>query len=698
MSVEQQIDKLLSRMTLQEKIGQMIQTGTFEEADKEKIRMGRIGSVLGVTGADLVNELQRIAVEESRLGIPLLIAGDVIHGYRTTFPIPLAEACSSNMALIEETAAVAAREASAAGIHWILAPMVDIARDPRWGRVAEGAGEDVWLAAAIARARVAGIQRNDWEDRPHMVACPKHFAGYGLAEAGRDYNTVDVSERRLRETYFPPFQAALEAGAGTMMCAFNELNGVPCTGNRWLLTDVLQQEWGFQGFVVSDWESIDELVQHGFAESREEAARIAIEAGVHMDMQARVYNEYLEQLVNRGIVPESVIDEAVRRILRIKFRAGLFDQPYTPPEHAASLLLHPDHVRTARAMARESIVLLKNEHNVLPLTSRVRKLAVVGPLADDRAAVLGCWAGQGRSEDAVSILQGIVATAEPDVEIMFCRGWREETAEPDIAQAVDIVRQCETAVVVLGETADMSGENNSRTSIELPSGQLELLKAIHATGVPVVLVLVNGRPLALEWADRHIPAIVEAWHLGTQAGMAVADILFGKHNPSGKLPITFPRSTGQIPIYYSAKKTGRPGLKRYADSEVEPLYPFGYGLSYTRFEYDRFGISSTEIKAGDTITVSARITNAGTMEGAETVQLYICDEAASITRPVKELKGFAKISLKPGESHLVEFRLSAEQLGFFNADGRYVVEPGRFTVWIGPDSRGGLCGTFSVIP
>jgi beta-glucosidase len=695
---DEKINALLAQMTLMEKIGQMTQLGTFDDTDKELIQEGKVGSILGVIGANYVNELQRIAVEDSRLGIPLLIANDVIHGYRTTFPIPLAEASSWNMDLIEETAAIASREASAEGIHWILAPMVDIARDPRWGRIAEGAGEDTYLASQIARARVTGIQRNDWNDRPHIVACPKHFAGYGLAEAGRDYNTVDVSEVRLREIYFPPFQAALEAGAGSIMASFNELNGVPCSGNKWLLKDVLQDEWGFPGIVVSDWESIDELVQHGYAETRKEAAKIALESGMHMDMQSLAYYEHLHDLVNQGTISEKLIDDAVRTILRVKFQLGLFEHPYTDNKLASTLLLHPDHVETAREMAQQSIVLLKNDGKLLPLTDSIRKLAVIGPLADNREANLGCWSGQGRNEDVVSILEGIRSLKEPHTDILFAKGCDvTERTESELAEAINLAGQCEAVVMVLGETANMSGENNSRVSLELPKSQLELLEAVQETGVPIVLVLINGRPLSLEWADVHIPAIVEAWQLGIQAGNAVADILFGQYNPSGKLPVTFPRHVGQVPIYYNAKKTGRPHMKRYVDSAQTPLYPFGFGLSYTEFEYSNLSLSSRAVHADECLTLSVLISNAGLQEGEEVVQLYICDEAASVTRPVKELKGFQKIRLKAGESRTITFELTEKQLGFVNRDCKFVVEPGTFKVWVGTNSSDGLEGQFNLV-
>ncbi|REE70569.1 beta-glucosidase [Paenibacillus taihuensis] len=695
------IDMLLSEMTLQEKIGQLTQLGTFdEESDMELVEEGMVGSLLGVRGADNVNAIQRAAVEQSRLGIPLLFADDVIHGYRSTFPIPLAEASSWNPELLEETAAIAAREASSDGINWILAPMVDIARDARWGRIAEGAGEDPYLGSVVAAARVRGIQRNDWTDRPHIMACPKHFAAYGLAEGGRDYNTVDISETRMRETYFPPFQAALDAGAGTMMAAFNEINGVPASANRWLLKDVLQGEWGFQGFVVSDWESVDEIVQHGFAADREQAGAEAMNAGMHMDMHSLIYHEHLANLLEKGEVSLDAIDDAVRRILRVKYRLGLFTHPYQDNTLASTYMLNPAHLETAREMARQSIVLLKNEGSLLPIAPSVRKLAVIGPLAEDVEAQLGCWRGQGRPEDVVSVLAGIRSLAEAQgAEVVYAAGSsiREAGDTSELARAVRLAAESELAIVVLGESADMSGENNSRVSLDIPEPQMELLQAVHATGVPVVLVLSNGRPLTIEWAAAKIPAIVNAWHLGVQAGPALADVLFGAANPSGKLPVTFPRHAGQVPIYYNAKKTGRPHMKRYADADITPLYTFGHGLSYTSFSYEELQLEQTVAKLGESVTVSARISNTGDRDGVEIVQLYICDEAASVTRPVKELKGFSRITLKAGESRTVTFTLGTKKLGFINSKHQFVVEPGKFKVWIGPSSAEGLEGSFEII-
>lgn len=702
---EAAIDALLSEMTLQEKIGQLTQLGTFdEESDMELIEAGMVGSLLGVRGANNVNAIQHAAVEQSRLGIPLLFADDVIHGYRSTFPIPLAEASSWNPELLEETAAIAAREASSDGINWILAPMVDIARDARWGRIAEGAGEDPYLGSVVAAARVRGIQRNDWTGRPHIMACPKHFAAYGLAEGGRDYNTVDISETRMRETYFPPFQAALDAGAGTIMAAFNEINGVPASANRWLLKDVLQDEWGFQGFVVSDWESVDEVVQHGYAADREQAGAEAVNAGLHMDMHSLIYHEHLANLLDKGKVTLDVIDDAVRRILRVKYRLGLFTNPYQDNTLASTYMLNPAHLETAREMARQSIVLLKNEGSLLPIAPSIRKLAVMGPLAEDVEAQLGCWRGQGRPEDVVTILAGIRSLAEAQgTEVAYAAGSgireaaNENDAQAELARAVRLARESELAIVVLGESADMNGENNSRVSLDIPAVQMELLRAVHATGVPIVLVLANGRPLTIEWADANIPAIVNAWHLGVQAGPALAEVLFGAANPSGKLPVTFPRDVGQVPIYYNAKKTGRPQMKRYADAEVTPLYPFGHGLSYTSFSYAELQLERAVAKLDESVTVSARITNTGDRDGVEIVQLYICDEAASVTRPVKELKGFCRIALKAGESRTVTFTLGTKELGFINSKHQFVVEPGTFKVWIGPSSAEGLEGSFEII-
>ncbi|WP_211308217.1 beta-glucosidase BglX [Melghirimyces profundicolus] len=694
---ERKIEQYLSEMTLTEKIGQMTQRGKITEKEKQMLREGKIGSFLNLRGAENVYEIQRIAVEESRLGIPLIIGDDVIHGYKTIFPIPLAESCSWDPELIEDTAAIAAREASAAGIHWIFAPMVDIARDPRWGRIAEGAGEDPYLGGVIAGARVRGFQRNP-SNQPRVAACPKHFAAYGLSEAGRDYNTVDVSDIRLRQVYFPPFRAALEAGAVTLMSAFNDLNGVPCTGNRRLLRDVLQEEWGFAGFVVSDWCSVDELVQHGYAATREEAAIHAVNAGTHMDMHSRVYTENLERLVQEGKVSEATVDDAVRRILRVKFWLGLFENPYPERKSKHPVFLCGAHREKAREAARKSIVLLKNEGSLLPLDRRTGSIAVIGPLAEARQDLMGCWAGQGDAEDVVSVLSGIRHKLGSRATLLHARGCGTDGDDRSgIGEAVRIARRSDVAVLVVGESAGMSGENRNRTSLELPGVQRDLVRAVFDTGTPVVLILINGRPLSISWEDRHIPAILEAWQPGTEAGHAIADILFGDANPSGKLSVTFPRTVGQVPIYYNHKHTGRPREKSYVDCPETPLYPFGYGLSYTRFEYRNLRLSKKATTLQTPLSVSVEVLNAGKFEGEETVQLYIGDMAASVTRPVKELKGFQKISLKPGERREVTFTLTPDHLGFYDEDGEFNLEPGRFKIWVGPHSAEGLEETFELL-
>ncbi|HET7615837.1 MAG TPA: glycoside hydrolase family 3 N-terminal domain-containing protein [Bacillales bacterium] len=693
---ERQIDELLAKMTLTEKIGQMTQRGKVTDEEKSMVREGRIGSFLNLRGTENVSEIQRIAVEESRLGIPLIIGDDVIHGYRTIFPIPLAEACSWEPELMEACASIAAKEASADGIHWIFSPMVDIARDPRWGRVAEGAGEDPHLGEIVARAKVRGFQQARAGKRK-MAACPKHFAAYGLSEAGRDYNTVDVSKTRLEQVYFPPFRAALDAGAVTIMAAFNDLNGVPCTGNEWLLTDVLQNRWGFSGFVVSDWCSVDELVQHGRAASKHEAAAVAANAGTHMDMHSRLFDQHLCELVRNGKVSEKIIDHAVRRILRVKFWLGLFDQPYPEQNGKEDRFLNEQYRSKARVAARKSIVLLKNENETLPLKKNIRSLAVIGPLADAQQEVLGCWAGQGDPNESVSMLEGIRRQLNDETELLYVRGCNiKDRDRSGIDEAVEAARQADAVVLAVGESADMSGENHNRTSLELPGVQQELVKAVHATGTPTVIVLMNGRPLSIAWEVEHVSSIVETWHLGTEAGNAIADVLFGAYNPSGKLPMTFPRTVGQVPIYYNHKKTGRPGFESYEDSTVDALYPFGYGLSYTRFDYRNLRLNRKRMAKDETISVSVEIANTGDVAGEEIVQLYIGDVAASLTRPVKELKGFKKIALKPGESRRVEFTVSCEQLGFYEENGHFIVEPGEFKLWMGPDSVKGIETAFEL--
>ncbi|MEH7120631.1 glycoside hydrolase family 3 N-terminal domain-containing protein, partial [Neobacillus vireti] len=638
---KKKINELIGKMTLEEKVGQLTQFlpsifGAFgmtkdeiiaklvegeisyEEFQamernyhKDEIREGLLGSMGGVTGAELSNELQKIAVEESRLGIPLLFGLDVVHGYRTIFPIPLAEACSWDLELIEKTAEIAAKEASAAGIHWTYAPMVDITRDPRWGRIAEGAGEDTYLGSMIAVARVRGFQGEDVSHPERILACAKHFAAYGGAVGGRDYNTVDMSLQTLHEVYLPPFDAAAKAGVGTFMSAFNDLNGVPCTVNKYLLTDVLREQIGFKGFVVSDANSIAEVVVHGDSENRKEASKKALLAGLEMDMSQGTYKEDLPEQIKDGSIPVEVLDKAVRRILRVKFHMGLFENPYrTNNEMEEKSLLAPEHIEIAREMAKRSIVLLKNEDHILPLKKNLNKIAVIGPLADNKKDMLGTWAITGNEEDVVTILSGITSAVESDTEIVYAKGCEVIGDEgADFKTAVEIASESDVIITVVGENADMSGEASSRMDLNLPGRQEELLKALYQTGKPVIVILINGRPLSIPWAAENVAAIVEAWQLGIQTGSAVADVLFGDYNPSGKLVATFPYSVGQVPIYYNHPRTGRPAGKikftsKYIDGPHQPLYPFGFGLSYTTFNYENLVVNSPEVTKDSLVTIS----------------------------------------------------------------------------------------------
>ena len=703
--VEAKIDSVMQLMTLDEKIGQMTQGHYYaKDAAEAAIRQHAIGSFLNIPhDAGEANRLQRIAVEETRLGIPLLFGLDVIHGFRTMFPIPLAESASWDLEGIRQSAEVAAREAAAAGVHWTFAPMMDIARDPRWGRIAEGAGEDPWLGAAIAKARVQGFQGDDVSAPDRLIACAKHYAAYGAAEGGRDYNTVDISERTLRNVYLPPFKAAVDAGAGTFMSAFNDLNGVPATGNGYLLTDILRNEWGFEGFVVSDWKSILEMVNHGFAEDSAAAALKAITAGVDMDMVADVYLNHLKELVERGAVPETLIDQSVRRILRLKFMAGLFDNPYADESLQDKVMLTPEHRAIARKVAGESIVLLKNENSLLPIRSDVRTLAVVGPLAESKRDLMGCWSASANPDDAVSILDGIRERAGDRLKITCSKGCDISSNDRSgFEKAVQTVQKSDLTIVVLGEGTLMSGEGYSRSDLGLPGVQLDLLKAIQETGKPFVLMLLAGRPLAIPWCAENAPAILLTWQLGLEHGHAAADVLFGDVNPSGKLTVSFPRATGQVPVYYNHLNTGRPRVRQdrfltgYGDLDITPQYPFGFGLSYTAFDYEDLHLSADQIASEDSLIVTARIKNSGEREGEEIVQLYIRDIISSVTRPVKELKGFRKILLEKGETKTVRFVLKSADLGYDYPGAGFKTEPGEFKIWIGPNSQEGLEGTFRV--
>lgn len=692
--IESRIDQLLAQMTLEEKVGQLNQCPYAEEDRKAMVREGKIGSFLNISGVELCNEFQRLAVEETRLGIPLIYGRDVIHGYRTVFPIPLGQAASWNPEVVKQGAEVAAREARANGVHWTFTPMVDIARDPRWGRIAEGFGEDPYLCSQLTRAAVEGYQGADLADPERIVACAKHFVGYGAAEGGRDYNTAEISERTLREVYLPSFQAAVDAGVGTLMSAFNEISGIPASANRHTLTEILRDEWGFDGFVVSDWASIGELVNHGIAADRSEAAREAILAGVDMEMDSECYLLHLADLVRTGAVPEAVVDEAVRRVLRIKFRLGLFERPYTDPQRAAATILQPGHLEAARDAARQSLVLLKNERGVLPLAKTVGSLALIGPLADNQADLLGCWAMDGKAEDVVTVLTGLREKL-PATAIRCADG-------SSIEEAVQAAKGAEMVILAIGEPAGRSGEANSLADIGLPAGQEALVEAVLATGKPVAVVLFTGRPLTLSWLAEHVPAILLAWHPGVQGGHAIADALVGDYNPGGKLPASFPRVTGQVPVYYNHKNTGRPQggntffTTRYIDQPITPLFPFGFGLSYTTFSYSNLAVTPQRITPDDVVTVSADITNTGDRAGDEVVQLYIRDLVGSTTRPVKELKGFARVTLAPGETRRVTFTLGPSELCCLTRDMHWAVEPGDFKVWVGSNSDEGLEGQFTV--
>nr|ADC36136.1 glycoside hydrolase family 3 protein [uncultured bacterium 253] len=705
---EKKIDALLKRMTLAEKLGQLQQldgegNGSFRPEHPDLIRKGLLGSTLNVRGAKNTNQLQHVAMDESRLKIPVLFGFDVIHGYRTIFPIPLAEASSWDPTSAERSTSIAAREARAAGVRWTFAPMLDIARDPRWGRITEGAGEDQFLGAAFARARVRGFQGTDYSAPDKMLACAKHWVAYGATEGGRDYNTTDMSENTLREIYFPPFKAAVDAGVGTVMSGFNDLNGVPVSANHFTLTEVLRGEWKFDGFVVSDYTSVKELINHGLAFGDQDAARLALNAGVDMEMVSRLFNQQGPQLLKEGKVSPATIDEAVRRILRIKFRLGLFANPYADEARETTSLLTSENRAAARALADRSMVLLKNEGGTLPLSKGIRSIAVIGPLADDHRAPLGWWSGDGKPEDTVTPLMGIRAKVSPATKVNYAKGCDVQgDSTGDIAEAVAVARESELAIVFVGESAEMVGEAASKSSLDLTGCQMDLVKAVQATGKPTIVVLINGRPLTVGWIFDNTPAVLEAWMGGTEAGNAIADVLFGDANPGGKLPVTWPRTVGQVPIYYNHMNTGRPPeannryTSKYLDVPWTPQFCFGYGLSYTQFKITNLQLSAPRISATGKLTASVEVENVGKRAGDEVVQLYIHDVAASMTRPVKELKGFQRITLQPGEKKRVEFVLTSEELGFWNREMRFAAEPGEFKVMVGANSEDLIEATFEI--
>jgi beta-glucosidase len=717
--IEARIDSLIARMTLAEKVGQMCQTaiGRFNtlESVRESVRKGEVGSFLNAGDLSDKNDLQRIAVKESRLGIPLIFGRDVIHGYRTVFPIPLGQSCSWNPDLVEKAARITAVEASSEGVHWTFAPMIDIARDPRWGRIAEGCGEDPFLTSALGAAMVRGFQGRTLSDSASIAACAKHYAGYGACEGGRDYNTAWIPEGLLRDVYLPSFRAAAEAGAATLMSAFNEINGVPASGNEFTLRQVLREEWGFDGFVVSDWESVQEMVDHGFCADRAEAARKAAEAGVDMEMVSECYHDHLADLVRKGVVSEKNVDEAVRNILRIKYRKGLFERPFTESTKE-KIFLQSEHLATAKQLAVQSLVLLKNDKNALPISKSIGTIAVIGPMADSPIDQMGCWAPDGRPEDVITPLAAIQLLLGKE-RVLFAEGLKtsRDMSTSGFAKAVQAVGLADAALVFVGEEEAITGEAKSRAFINLPGMQEELVLQIARTGKPVVLVIMSGRPLTFSTIATKVQAVLYAWHPGTMGGPALADVLFGQTSPSGKLTVTFPRTVGQIPIYYSHKNTGRPPSERslgipmgtpldplrfnsqYIDVDFTPEYPFGFGLSYTEFKYYDLKLSSLKIGMNDTLAVTARILNAGKRQADEIVQVYVCDLVGSVTRPVKELKGFKRIGMNPGESKTVRFEIKASDLAFWNKDMQFKAEPGMFQLWIGPNSAEGLKGEFELV-
>jgi beta-glucosidase len=704
-TTDDKVEALLAKMTLEEKAGQLNQYSGYEiitgNIDESKIsnrnllvKKGLVGSVLNVLGTDDVEKAQRYAVEETRLGIPLIFAFDVIHGYRTIFPIPLAEAASWDLDAMERSARIAAIEAAAAGQNWTFAPMVDVSQDPRWGRVMEGSGEDAYLGAKIAKARVRGFQGDDLSRHDTIAATAKHFAAYGEVVAGRDYNNVDISRRKLWETHLPPFKAALDEGVRSFMNAFNEFEGVPSSANTYLITDILRGQWDYDGVLVSDWDSFGAMVTSGVAMDDAEAAEMALEAGSDIDMESDVFVNFLPQLVRDGRVDEAQIDEAVRRVLHLKYDLGLFDDPYRyiDAEREKNLILAAEHREAARDMARKSVVLLKNDNQLLPLDKEIKNIAVIGPLGDNQYHMNGFWRGKGEAEDVVTLLEGIKAKVSANTNVQFAEGSGLETVDnKKLSQAIELAKRSDVVILAVGEDADNTGESSSRTNIDLYPAQKALVKAIHQTGTPVVMVIMNGRPLAIEWSSENIPSILNAWFLGSEAGNALADVLFGDYNPSAKLTMTVPRSTGQIPIFYNVKRVSRPmGQARYTskyiDSPNKPLYPFGYGLSYTDFSYSRITLSTRKINFSESLTASVTVTNTGKRFGEEVVQLYIQDMVGSVVRPVKELKGFEKIALEPGQSQKVTFTISADDLAFYTRDMSFKAEAGGFRVSIGASS------------
>ena len=701
---DKQIKDLIAKMTLDEKIGQMNMltsdwdvTGPVMRAGyKDAIKKGKAGTLLNAFTASYTRELVRLSVDSTRLGIPIMLGYDVVHGHRTIFPFPMAEACSWNLESMEKSARIAAIEASAEGIHWTFAPMVDISRDPRWGRVMEGAGEDTWLGTKIAEVRVKGFQGDDISKNNTVLACTKHFAAYGAPEAGRDYGTVDMSMRVLMETYMPPYKATVDAGVKTFMTSFNELDGVPSTGNKWLWEDLLRNEWGWHGFVVTDYTAINELIPHGVAGNLYDASVLAVNAGIDIDMVGDAYINNLKKAIDKGDVKESTIDKAVYRILEAKYELGLFENPYryNDLEREKKEIMSADKVAFARKSATESMVLLKNNNQLLPFSKDIKTIAVIGPLADEKEDLIGSWSAAGdRKQRPVTLLEGIKNKLGDSVKILYAKGTEVEgNSKKGFNEAIRIAKKADVVLLAIGEKYWMSGEAASRSNIDIPGNQEELAKEIFKANKKTAVILMNGRPLTIENLDKTAPAILETWFAGTEAGNAIADVVFGDYNPAGKLVMTFPRNVGQIPIYYNHKNTGRPLLpeekytSKYLDVPNTPLYPFGYGLSYTTFKYSNIKIDKTEITENENVIVSIDVSNTGKYDGEEIVQLYIHDVVGSVTRPVRELRGFEKIMLKKGETKTVKFTLNKNDLSFYKIDMSYGTEPGKFDVYIGGSS------------
>ncbi|WP_323028112.1 beta-glucosidase BglX [Gelidibacter japonicus] len=734
--IEQKVDSVLALMRLNEKIGQLVQysggwdaTGpTSSQGDQhklEKLKRGEVGSMLNVTSVASIRETQKIVMDNSRLKIPLIFAYDVIHGYKTIFPIPLGESASWDLELMQKSAEIAAKESAASGLHWTFAPMIDVSRDARWGRVMEGAGEDPFLNSKIGVARIKGFQGDDLSSEFTIAACAKHFAGYGFGEAGRDYNTVNIGVHELHNTILPPFKAAAEAGVATFMNSFNDIDGIPATGDKVLQRDLLKGEWNWSGLMVSDWGSIGEMIAHGYARDKKHAAEIALNAGSDMDMESYAYEAHLEALLNEDKISIEHIDDAVRRVLRLKFELGLFDDPYKycDEEREKNEVYTPENLAFAREVAKKSIVLLKNDNKILPLSKDIKSIAVIGPLANDKDSPLGNWRGKGEYNSAVSLLEGVKGVVGKNTKVYYEKGvdLTIPTVEPGANQflhplkfnttdasgipaAVAAAKKADVVLLAIGENAYQTGEGRSQVDIGFAGLQNELLEAIYKANKNVVIVLMNGRPMDLSRASEIAPSILECWHLGSESGNAIADVLFGDYNPSGKLPVSFPHHVGQEPLYYNQKNTGRPFSQNhvtfsgYRDAPKGALYPFGFGLSYTTFEYADLKLDQTEMAADGEIKVSVTVKNTGNVDGKEVVQMYIRDLVGSLVRPIKELKGFEKISLKAGDSKTVSFTINAELLQFYTANNKWEVEPGAFNVWIGGDSTTKLKASFNVVP